>query len=64
MFSDDIEMFRPEKIRQFDALCFNNTVGVLFEDAELRKSLLGFIASGKGFLGVHDAIAIVFSEVW
>jgi hypothetical protein len=37
---------------------------VLFEDAELRKSLLGFIASGNGFLGVHDAMAIVFSEVW
>lgn len=57
VFSDDIEMFRPEKIRQFDALCFNNTVGVLFEDPELKKSLLGFIAGGKGFVGVHDAIA-------
>jgi hypothetical protein len=50
-------MFRPEKIRQFDALCFNNTVGVLFEDGDLKKSLLDFIASGKGFVGVHDAIA-------
>ena len=28
VFSDDVEMFRPQKIRQFDALCFNNTVGV------------------------------------
>ncbi len=28
MFSNDVE-FRPEKIKQFDALCFNNTVGVL-----------------------------------
>jgi len=57
VFSDDVEMFRPQKIRQFDALCFNNTVGVLFDDADLRKSLLDFIASGKGFIGVHDAIA-------
>ena len=57
VFTDDIEMFRPERLRQFDALCFNNTVGVLFEDPELRKSLLGFIAGGKGFVGVHDAIA-------
>lgn len=57
VFSDDVEMFRPEKIRQFDALCFNNTVGVLFEDPGLRKSLLDFIASGKGFVGIHDAIA-------
>jgi type 1 glutamine amidotransferase len=57
VFSNDVEMFRPEKIRQFDALCFNNTVGVLFEDGDLKKSLLDFIASGKGFVGVHDAIA-------
>src|SRR5262249_50278896 len=33
VFTDDIEMFRPERIKQFDALCFNNTLGVLFEDA-------------------------------
>src|SRR3954447_5037727 len=24
VFSDDVEMFRPDKIRQFDAICFNN----------------------------------------
>ena len=47
----------PGKIEQFDALCFLNTVGVLFDDPELRKSLLGFIAGGKGFVGIHDAIA-------
>lgn len=57
VFSNDVEMFRPEKIKEFDAICFNNTVGVLFDDPELRKSLLGFIAGGKGFIGIHDAIA-------
>jgi len=57
VFSDDIEMFRPAKIAQFDAICFNNTSGVLFDDAELRKSLLAYISSGKGFIGIHDAIA-------
>ena len=57
VFNNDVEMFRPDKLRQFDALCFANTVGVLFEDAELRKSLLAFIAGGKGFIGIHDAIA-------
>jgi type 1 glutamine amidotransferase len=50
-------MFRPDKLRQFDALCFANTVGVLFEDPELGKSLLDFIAGGRGFIGIHDAIA-------
>ena len=57
VFNDDIEMFRPANIKQFDAICFNNTVGVLFDDPELRASLLGFIESGKGFVGIHDAIA-------
>jgi type 1 glutamine amidotransferase len=57
VFSNDIEMFRPDKIKQFDAICFLNTVGVLFDDPELRQSLLAFIAGGKGFVGIHDAIA-------
>ena len=57
VFSDDIEMFRPGKIEQFDAICFNNTVGVLFDDPELRESLLDFIAKGKGFVGFHAAAA-------
>jgi len=55
--SSDIAMFRPENIRQFDAICFNNTTGVLFEDAELKKSLLDFISEGKGFIGIHAAAA-------
>jgi len=57
VFSDDIEMFRPDKIKQFDAICFNNTQGVLFDDPELRKSLLDFITAGHGFVGIHAAIA-------
>ena len=57
VFSDDVEMLRPAAIKQFDAICFNNTVGVLFEDPELKASLLGLIESGKGFVGIHDAIA-------
>jgi len=57
VFSDDMEMFRPDKIKQFDATCFNNTQGVLFNDPELRKSLLDFITEGHGFVGIHAAIA-------
>ena len=57
VFNDDIEMFRPANIKQFDAICFNNTLGVLFDDPELSASLLDFVESGKGFVGIHDAIA-------
>jgi type 1 glutamine amidotransferase len=51
--SRDPEVFRPESLRQFDAVFFNNTVGNLFEDAELRESLAEFVYSGGGLLGVH-----------
>jgi type 1 glutamine amidotransferase len=61
VFSNDVENFRPDKIKAFDALCFNNTSGNLFDDAELRKSLLDFISSGKGFVGIHAAGA-TFAE--
>jgi type 1 glutamine amidotransferase len=57
VFRNDVEVFRPASLKQFDGICFLNTMGVLFDDPELRKSLLDFIAGGKGFAGIHDAIA-------
>jgi len=57
VISNDMEMFRPERIKQFDAICFNNTVGVLFDDPELRQSLLDFVRNGGGFVGIHAAAA-------
>jgi hypothetical protein len=57
VFNNDIAMFKPGVIDQFDAIVFINTVGVLFDDKELRASLLDFIAGGKGFVGLHAAAA-------
>lgn len=56
-FSNEVSAFRPENLAQFDAICFNNVTGVLFDDPDLRKSLLDFVASGKGFIGIHAAAA-------
>jgi type 1 glutamine amidotransferase len=55
--SDDIELFRPGTIDQFDAICFCNSLGVLFDDPELKQSLLDFVAGGKGLIGIHDGLA-------
>jgi type 1 glutamine amidotransferase len=55
--SNDIEVFRPGKIDQFDAICFCNSLGVLFDDPELKRSLLDFVAGGKGIVGIHDGLA-------
>lgn len=53
--SDDVAMFSPEKLRHFDAVCFNNTTGELFDDPKLKQSLLDFVNSGKGIVGIHAA---------
>jgi len=55
VFCNDILVFKPEKLKQFDAICFNNTVGILFDDPMLRNSLLEYVYSGKGFIGIHAA---------
>jgi type 1 glutamine amidotransferase/sugar phosphate isomerase/epimerase len=49
----DPSVFKPENLRQFDAVFFNNTVGNLFTDPDLRKSLIEFVYGGGGLLGVH-----------
>jgi type 1 glutamine amidotransferase len=54
--------FRPENLSAYDAIIFNNTVGVLFEDPELRKSLLAFVRTGKGFVAIHAGGAATFVQ--
>lgn len=51
--SQDPEVFRRDSLQQFDAVYFNNNVGNLFEDPELRRNLVEFICGGGGMLGVH-----------
>jgi type 1 glutamine amidotransferase/sugar phosphate isomerase/epimerase len=51
--SRDPEVFRPESLRQFDAVFFNNTVGNLFTDPALRQGLVEFVYGGGGMMGVH-----------
>lgn len=53
VISRDPSIFKPENLRQFDAVFLNNTVGNLFEDPELRQSLIEFVYGGGGLLGVH-----------
>lgn len=56
-FCDDPAMLVADHLAQFDAICFNNTVGVLTEDAALQQSLLSFVRSGGGLVGIHAAAA-------
>ena len=56
-YCDDPGMFQTNHIEQFDAISFNNTVGVLTQDKGLQNSLLDFVRTGGGFVGIHAAAA-------
>jgi type 1 glutamine amidotransferase len=56
--TDDYSVFTSEKLRQFDAICFNNTTHLKFhpqETPERCKALMDFVKGGKGIVGVHAA---------
>lgn len=57
--SDDFDNFKPGKIDEFDAILFLSTTQNAFKGAEnekeLQDSLMNFVKSGKGFVGIHAA---------
>ncbi len=54
--SDDLSMFEPENLQQFDAICMVNTTGKdMFQKKSHQESLLAFVRSGKGITGFHAA---------
>ncbi len=53
VFSNDLDNLRYDKIRQFDAVYLNNTVGMIFVDPEVRDGLLRFVREGGGLGGNH-----------
>lgn len=53
VFSNDLDNLKPDKIRQFDAIYLNNTVGMIFVDPEIRESLTRFVREGGGIMGNH-----------
>lgn len=59
--SRDPAVFKPESLRTFDAVFFNNTVGNCFEAPELRQSLVEFVYSGGGLMGVHGT-SVAFTK--
>ena len=51
--SGDPAVFQADSLRRFDAVFFNNTVGNLFTNAQLRQDLVDFVYGGGGLLGTH-----------
>jgi len=59
--SRDPAVFEKDHLRQFDAVCLNNTVGNLFTDPQLRRNLLEFVLGGGGLLGIHGT-TVAFTD--
>ena len=58
VISKDPDVFLPDSLKQFDAICFNNTVGLNFspeKTPEICNSIMDFIKGGKGVIGIHGA---------
>jgi outer membrane protein assembly factor BamB/type 1 glutamine amidotransferase len=51
----EMDAFEPENLKRFDAIVFNNTTNLKFENPRHRAALLEFIRSGKGVMGLHAA---------
>lgn len=56
-FADDPAIFASEHLSLFDAICFNNTGGVLTENKELQGNIVRFVREGGGLVGIHAAAA-------
>jgi len=52
--SNDMSAFNAENLAKFDAVCFNNTTGLKFNQSQ-REALMNFIKGGKGIIGIHAA---------
>ncbi|MBI9016261.1 MAG: ThuA domain-containing protein [Phycisphaerae bacterium] len=52
--SEDMNVFAPEYLNGYDAVCFNNTTMLTFTPSQ-RQALMSFVKGGKGIVGIHAA---------
>lgn len=52
--STDMSVFNADTLKQYDAICFNNTTQ-LTPDAAQQKAIMDFVKDGKGIVGIHAA---------
>ncbi len=55
VISKNPAMFDPGVLEDFDAVMFNNTTRLKFDDENRRAALMDFVKSGKGICGIHAA---------
>lgn len=58
-FSNDLNLLKYPKIKEFDAVWLNNVCGMVHNDPEVREGILRFVREGGGIGGHH---AVTFSD--
>jgi len=53
VFSNDPELLKYPKIKEFDAVFFNNVCGMVHNDPQVREGILRFVREGGGLGGNH-----------
>jgi hypothetical protein len=53
VFSDNLDNLKYPKIKEYDAIFLNNTVGMIFVDPAVREGLTRFVREGGGLAGNH-----------
>ena len=53
VFSNDLDNFKYDRLRNFHAVFLNNAVGQIFVDPEIRAGLSRFVREGGGLAGYH-----------
>ena len=57
--STELNDFLPDNLKQYDAICFNNTTSMPLSPEttpQICKSIMDFIENGKGIIGIHAAV--------
>ena len=52
-FSNDPELLKYPRIKEFDAVFFNNVCGMVHNDSEVREGIMRFVREGGGLGGNH-----------
>ena len=59
VFSNDLELLKYPKIKEFDGVWLNDVCGMVHNDPEVREGILRFVREGGGIGGHH---AVTFSD--
>ncbi|WP_299130768.1 ThuA domain-containing protein [uncultured Winogradskyella sp.] len=62
-FTEDSNDFEVENLKQYNVIVFLNTTGNVF-NARQKEALKTYMASGKGFIGIHAATNTEMEWLW